>query len=82
LTYNWKQNVNYKEILETNQRLQQAQQAGQVIEKRHKIQTLNLKYHNYLTAILKILLGMAGFSMVVFIFILLYIRGSGEKCRR
>ena len=66
-------NRNYKELLETNGRLQEIQQAGKMLQKRHNIQTLNSKYHEYLSVILKILLGMAGFSIVVYFFVLIYI---------
>jgi PAS domain S-box-containing protein len=66
-------------ILETNQHLLRIQQSGKIIARKHDIQALNLKYHNYQTLILKFLTGLAGFIILVFITLLLYTRRVRKK---
>jgi len=66
-------------ILETNQQLQRIQHSGKLMAKQHDIQTLNLKYHKNQSVILEITMGMAGFSMLVFVFLWLFIHRVRRK---
>ncbi len=61
-------------IIETNQRLQQLLQSGKMFARQHNIQSLNLKYHIYQLVFLIVLMGLTGFSMLIFILLLLYVR--------
>lgn len=70
---------NYIAILEANHQLQRIQQSGKMIARQHDIQSLNLKLHDYQSVILEIMTGMAGFSMLVFVFFLLYVRRVRSK---
>lgn len=76
---NRERNRNKIEILEINQHLQRIQQYGKLIAKKRDIQSLNLKYHNLQSVILEVLLGMAGISMIVFVFLLFYVRRLRRK---
>jgi PAS domain S-box-containing protein len=66
-------------IIEINQQLQRVQQWGKIMAKRHDIRSLNIKLHDYQTNILKVLLSLAGFSMLVFVLLLIYIRNVRRR---
>ena len=66
-------------IIVASQKLQRLQESGNAIVRRHNIQTLNLKYHAYQSLILQILTGLAGFSMLVVVMILLVLRWNRRK---
>ena len=72
-------NKNNMAILETNQKLQGIQESGKIIGKKLDIQSLNLKYHDYQSVFLMILLSIAGFSMLVVVVFLLYVRRVRQK---
>ena len=79
---NLERNRNNIAILETNRRLQQSQQSGKIIERQHEIQSLNLKYQDNQSLIMKILMHVTGFSMVGFILLLLNIRRVRQKMQK
>jgi len=75
----YEQSRNNIAILEAIQRLQRIQQSGKKIARIRDIQSLNVKYHAYQSFILKILVSLAGFSMLVFVFLLLYVHRLRKK---
>lgn len=66
-------------IIEANQQLQRTQQSGKMAAKEHDIQLLNSKYPKYQSSILKILVGLTSFSILVFVFLLLFIHRDRRK---
>ncbi len=66
-------------ILEAYQQLDRIQQSGKRMVMNKDIHFLNLKYQNYQSSVLRIMIGLAGFSMVVIIFLFLYIRRDRRK---
>jgi PAS domain S-box-containing protein len=66
-------------ILEKSQQLKRIQQSGKIIEKMRDVRALNIKLHHYEIDILLILIGLAGCSMIIFIFMLLHVRRVRRK---
>jgi PAS domain S-box-containing protein len=66
-------------ILETNQQLQRLEQSRILFDRQHDIQALNLKYHNYTTFFLEILMALAGFSIIIFMLLMFHDRRVRRK---
>ncbi len=66
-------------IVETHQRLQRLQLTEKMISRQHDIQALNIKYQDFLSTILKILLVLSSVFMLVFAILFFYARQVRKK---
>ena len=73
------QNQNNIAILETYQQLQRNQQAGKISTSLLDSQHESYKFHTTTFVILVTLTSLAGFSMLVFVFLLLSVRGDRRR---
>ncbi len=71
--------TNNVSILEAQEKLQRIQKEWEIKARRHDLLSLKLMFHDYQSAILKILVGLAGISILGFVFWLLYIRRVRRK---